>query len=76
MYIGSIEASEISLVRVDGKLKYRMLILDQRNDDKGVSDPISMVLNPGSGQLFWMDLRRCPKPLLAYSILLKPIWEK
>ena len=55
MYIGNIEASEISLVRVDGKLKYRMLVLDNRGDDKGVSDPISLTLNPGSGQLFWLD---------------------
>ena len=55
MYIGNIEASEISLVRVDGKLKYRMLVLDNRNDELGVSDPISLVVNPGSGQLFWLD---------------------
>ncbi len=56
MYIGNIEASEISLVRVDGKLKYRMLILDSSGGgDTGVAEPISMAVHPPTGQLFWLD---------------------
>ena len=55
MYIGNIEASEISLVRVDGKLRYRMLVIDSNGEDTGVGQPISVVLHPGSGRLFWLD---------------------
>ena len=55
MYIGNIEASEISLIRVDGKTKYRMLVLDSRGGENGVAEPISMAVNPSSGQLFWLD---------------------
>ena len=55
MYVGNVEASEISLIRVDGKLKYRMLILDNTGEDTGVSEPISMALHPASGRLFWLD---------------------
>ena len=53
--IGNREASEISLVRVDGKTKYRMLILDSRGEDNGVAEPISLALHPASGRLFWLD---------------------
>ena len=53
--IGNREASEISLVRVDGKTKYRMLILDSRGDENGVAEPISLALHPNSGRLFWLD---------------------
>lgn len=55
MYIGNIEASEISLVRVDGKLRYRMLILDNSHDEKGVAEPLAIVVHPISGRLFWLD---------------------
>ena len=55
MYIGNILASEISLIRVDGKTKYRMLVLDSRGGEKGVAEPISLAVHPNSGQLFWLD---------------------
>ncbi|XP_040583657.2 LOW QUALITY PROTEIN: low-density lipoprotein receptor-related protein 2 [Lepeophtheirus salmonis] len=56
LYIGNRMASEISLVRVDGKLKYRMLILDNDGREESVADPISIVVHPGSGKLFWLDV--------------------
>ena len=56
MYIGNVEASEISLVQVDGqKFRYRMLVLDNNGDENGVSQPISIVVHPTSGTLFWLD---------------------
>ena len=55
MYIGNIIASEISLVTVDRKTKYRMLVLDSRGDEKGVAEPISLAVHPQSGALFWLD---------------------
>ena len=55
LILGNREASEISLVRVDGKTKYRMLILDSRGEDNGVAEPISLALHPASGRLFWLD---------------------
>ena len=50
LYIGNVEASEISLVRVDGKLKYRMMVLGNTGEETGVSDPVSMALHPASGR--------------------------
>ena len=35
LYIGNVEASEISMVRVDGKLKYRMLVLANTGEETG-----------------------------------------
>ena len=55
LYIGNIEASEISMVRVDGKLKYRKMVLDSSGGETGVSEPIAMALHPASGRLFWLD---------------------
>ena len=56
LYIGNIDASEISLVRVEGKLKYRMLILDSRSgNETGVAQPIALALHPNTGKLFWLD---------------------
>ena len=54
LYIGNIEASEISLVRVEGKLKYRMLVLDSRSgNETGVAQPIAIALHPNTGKMFW-----------------------
>jgi low density lipoprotein-related protein 2 len=56
LYIGNIDASEISLVRVEGKLKYRMLVIDSRSgNETGVAQPIALALLPKAGKLFWLD---------------------
>jgi len=56
LYFGNIDASEISLVRVEGKLKYRMLVLDSNHgNETGVAQPISIALHPNTGKLFWLD---------------------
>ena len=55
MYIGNVEAAEISLVRVEGKLRYRMLVVDNSGEESGVAKPISIVVHPASGRLFWLD---------------------
>lgn len=52
MYVGNVEAAEIILVRVDGKFRYQMLVLDNNG---GVGQPVSMALHPASGRLFWAD---------------------
>lgn len=43
------------MVRVDGKLKYRMLVLGSSGEETGVSEPIALALHPASGRLFWLD---------------------
>ena len=55
MYIGNVESSEISLIRVSGKLRQRMMVLDNRGTDTGVARPVSIVVHPASGGLFWLD---------------------
>ena len=56
MYIGNIEAAEISLVQVDGtKFRYRMLVLGNNGQATGVGQPVSMVVLPSQGKLFWLD---------------------
>ena len=56
LYIGNIDAAEISLVRIEGKLKYRMLIIDSRSgNETGVAQPIALALHPNTGKLFWLD---------------------
>ena len=55
MYIGNVESSEISLIRVSGKLRQRMMVLDNSGIDTGVARPVSIVVHPASGGLFWLD---------------------
>ena len=44
MYIGNVESSEISLIRVSGKLRQRMMVLDNSARDTGVARPVSLVV--------------------------------
>ena len=57
MYIGNAEASEISLAQVDGqdKFRYRMFLLGNNGNETGVAWPVSLVVHPDSGKMFWLD---------------------
>ncbi len=57
LFIGNVEAREISLVQVatSSKFRYRMLVLGNNGEETGVGAPISLALHPASGRVFWLD---------------------
>ncbi|XP_039499245.1 low-density lipoprotein receptor-related protein 2 isoform X1 [Drosophila santomea] len=55
LYIGNRVASNIEAVRVDGKQKYRTIILANDGYPNSVSRPKQIVLDPTDGKLFWID---------------------
>lgn len=55
LYIGNRVASNIEAVRVDGKQKYRAIILANNGYPNSVSRPKQIVLDPTDGKLFWID---------------------
>ncbi|EDX17507.1 GD16065 [Drosophila simulans] len=55
LYIGNRVASNIEAVRVDGKQKYRTIILANDGYPNSVSRPKQIALDPTDGKLFWID---------------------
>ncbi|XP_075155675.1 low-density lipoprotein receptor-related protein megalin [Haematobia irritans] len=55
LYMGNRVASNIEVVRVDGKIKYRTIILANDGNRTSVSKPKQIVLDPNEGKLFWID---------------------
>ena len=55
LYIANQEASQIELVRVDGKRKKRTVILTNDGTELGVSKPVAIALDPQNGKLYWLD---------------------
>ena len=55
LYIANQEASQIELVRVDGKRKKRTVILTNDGSELGVSKPVAIALDPQNGKLYWLD---------------------
>ena len=49
LYIGNRIASNIELVKADGKEKYRMVILANEGKDTSVANPVGMVVDPLDG---------------------------
>lgn len=49
LYIGNKEASNIEIIKVDGKMQYRTVILNNDGTETGVGQPIAIVLEPTMG---------------------------
>lgn len=49
LYIGNRLASNIELVKVDGKEKYRMVILSNDGKETSVARPVGIVVDPFDG---------------------------
>ncbi|XP_066998103.2 low-density lipoprotein receptor-related protein 2 [Anabrus simplex] len=55
LYIGNRLASNFEAVKVDGKVKYRSIILANDGRNVSVARPKSMCLDPAAGKLYWVD---------------------
>lgn len=55
LFIGNRMASNIELVKVDGKVKHRTVILANEGERTSVAKPRSMCLDPFEGKLYWAD---------------------
>lgn len=55
MYIGNRVANNIEVLKLDGKIKYQSVILDNNGNATGVGRPKSMCLDPVDGFLYWLD---------------------
>lgn len=55
LFIGNRLASNLEVIKVDGKWKHRAVILVNNGNDTSVSKPRSMCLDPSQGKLFWAD---------------------
>ncbi|GBP08672.1 Low-density lipoprotein receptor-related protein 2 [Eumeta japonica] len=55
LYIANRMASNIELVRVDGKIKYRSIIMANHGNATSVAKPRAICLDPTEGKLFWTD---------------------
>lgn len=53
LYIGNRLASNIEIVKVDGKEKYRMVILSNDGKETSVAKPVGIVLDPQEGLVFF-----------------------
>lgn len=55
LYIGNRISSSIELVKVDGKNKFRSVILANDGSNLSVAKPRSLCLDPSEGKLYWID---------------------
>lgn len=55
MYIGNRVASNIEVVRLDGKIKHRTIILANDGNKTSVAKPRAICLDPTDGKLYWTD---------------------
>lgn len=55
LYIGNRMASNIEVVRLDGKIKHRTIILANDGNRTSVSKPRAICLDPTDGKLYWTD---------------------
>ncbi|KAJ8924543.1 hypothetical protein NQ315_000691, partial [Exocentrus adspersus] len=55
LFIGNRLASNFEVVRVDGKIKHRSIILANDGNKTSVAKPRSMCLDPTDGKLYWTD---------------------
>ncbi|KAL0271000.1 UNVERIFIED_CONTAM: hypothetical protein PYX00_008246 [Menopon gallinae] len=55
LYIANRMASNFELIKVDGKVKHRTIILANDGNATSVGKPKSMCLDPSEGKLYWLD---------------------
>ncbi|XP_046659437.1 low-density lipoprotein receptor-related protein 2 [Homalodisca vitripennis] len=55
LYLGNRLASNLEVVKVDGKNKYRKVILANNGEPNSVAKPKSICLDPSMGKLYWVD---------------------
>ncbi|KAJ8949001.1 hypothetical protein NQ314_008307 [Rhamnusium bicolor] len=55
LFIGNRIASNLEVIRVDGKIKHRSIILANDGNSTSVANPKSICLDPTEGKLYWTD---------------------
>ena len=55
LFIGNRLASNFEVIRVDGKIKHRTVILANDGNKTSVAKPRSMCVDPTEGKLYWTD---------------------
>ena len=55
LFVGNRLASNIEAIRVDGKQRYRAIILANDGNRTSVAKPKSLALDPAEGKIFWID---------------------
>jgi len=55
LFIGNKFASNIEAIKLDGKTRYRTIVLANDGNRSSVSKPKSMCVDPIDGQVFWVD---------------------
>ncbi|KAI5632398.1 low-density lipoprotein receptor domain class A domain-containing protein [Phthorimaea operculella] len=55
LYFGNRAASNIEVVRVGGKVKYRTIVLANDGSKTSVARPKALALDPTDGKLYWSD---------------------
>lgn len=55
LFIGNRIASNLEIVKVDGKFKFRTIILANDGNSTGVAKPRSICLDPSDGKVYWTD---------------------
>lgn len=55
MFIGNKFASNIEAIKLDGKTRFRTIVLSNNGNRTSVSKPKAMCVDPIDGQVFWVD---------------------
>lgn len=55
LFIANRLASNFEVVRVDGKIRHRAIILANDGNKTSVADPRAICLDPIEGKLYWTD---------------------
>lgn len=55
MFIGNYLAGNLEVIRVDGKIKHRTIILANDGNKTSVAKPLAICLDPTDGKLYWTD---------------------
>ncbi|XP_046609747.1 low-density lipoprotein receptor-related protein 2 isoform X1 [Neodiprion virginianus] len=55
LFIGNRVASNIEAIKIDGKMRYRSVIIANTGNRTSVAKPKAMCLDPTNGYIFWID---------------------
>ena len=55
VFIGNKIASNIEVIKIDGEIKYRTIVLANDGNRTSVAKPKSMCVDPLEGHVFWVD---------------------
>ncbi|XP_066588132.1 low-density lipoprotein receptor-related protein 2 isoform X2 [Prorops nasuta] len=55
LFIGNKYASNIEAIKLDGKIRYRTIVLANNGNKTSVAKPRSMCVDPLEGHVFWVD---------------------